>query len=423
MRFISYACAFAIAWSVGTATLTAQSIITHSTSVPSQPAPGGIILLGAQPSAPQIAASTPALEEPFLSFETEDTGSGPRLWARAEYLHLWYKDASSPPLVTTLPVTALPTIDRSTTIVLFGGTLEGQDHPGGRFTLGFACPNSKFGVELTYLLSSWRDNDFFASSPGVPVLGRPFFDISTGAIIPVVESVANPVGLGIAPLSGSITISNPSRMYGFEANGVCCWCADPCRNHRLELLVGFRHLALNEDLHITEDLAFQDGTGETTVVRDSFSARNDFYGGQIGIRGEHGMGNFFVRGTAKVALGVTHHVVTIDGFTADNITGTNAGGLLALVTNIGKYDDDSFCVIPEIELTAGVYLTERLRLYAGYTFLYASKVVRPGEQIDPVVNQNFIPIVIGGGPIRPTFVQHTTDFWAQGIVCGMEVSW
>ena len=63
-----------------------------------------------------------------------------------------------------------------------------------------------------------------------------------------------------------------------------------------------------------------------------------------------------------------------------------------------------------VRVSVGYQVTENLRLALGYTFLYASTVVRPGDQIDPV-----------SGAGDPAFAFHGTDFWAQGLDAQVEV--
>jgi hypothetical protein len=65
-----------------------------------------------------------------------------------------------------------------------------------------------------------------------------------------------------------------------------------------------------------------------------------------------------------------------------------------------------------------------VRLTFGYQFLYWSRVARPGEQIDRVINPTQIPVFGGNqllGPARPEPLFTTTDFWAQGLNLGLEV--
>jgi hypothetical protein len=365
--------------------------------------------------------------------------SGPNVWARTEFLSWWFKGSSAPPLVTTGPSDALPTLDRPGTQVLFGNNLPGEYHPGGRFTVGFGLPSCDpcptFGFEVSYFFTSQGGNNYAAGSSGTPIVSRPFFNVSSGTLVPVVEAVANPAGLGVAPVSGSVAITNPSRLWGFEANGLCNLCCDPCRGFRVDLIYGFRQLAFDEDLNITENLALQDGSGERIIVHDNFAARNQFYGGQLGLRGEKSWGCLFINGSAKVALGDMRSEVNINGTTTDGLPGfptlTAPGGLLAQSTNSGQHLGNSFCVIPEAQLNLGCNVTRWLRAYVGYDYLYISQVARPGSQIDLAVNTNLIPTFAGGtllpatpgGPARPAFVMNRTDFWAQGINVGLEFRW
>lgn len=76
--------------------------------------------------------------------------------------------------------------------------------------------------------------------------------------------------------------------------------------------------------------------------------------------------------------------------------------------------------MPELGITLGYDFTCRLRATFGYTFLYWSKVARPGEQIDTELNPSqFPPGTLVGAP-HPQFVFHTSDFWAQGLNFGLE---
>ena len=88
------------------------------------------------------------------------------------------------------------------------------------------------------------------------------------------------------------------------------------------------------------------------------------------------------------------------------------GGLLALPSNIGRYDRDVFSWVPELGVTIGYQCTDHWKLFVGYNVLYWSSVVRPGEQIDRTVNANQLPPPVGGGPNRPLFTFNANDFAA-----------
>jgi hypothetical protein len=131
----------------------------------------------------------------------------------------------------------------------------------------------------------------------------------------------------------------------------------------------------------------------------------------------------------KLALGNVHQRVDIQGQTTSTRGGqastTLTGGLLAQRTNIGHYSRDELAVVPELGANIGYHLTPRLQATLGYTFIYWSRVVRPGDQIDLEVNPDLLPPEADPftGPLRPQFVFRTTDFWAQGLQAGLDYRW
>jgi hypothetical protein len=82
-------------------------------------------------------------------------------------------------------------------------------------------------------------------------------------------------------------------------------------------------------------------------------------------------------------------------------------------------------VVPEFNLNVGRQVTDSLRLFVGYTFLYMSNVVRPGDQIDTTVNTTQLPDYTGpgtlSGPARPAFTWRDTGMWVQGINVGAQL--
>ena len=75
------------------------------------------------------------------------------------------------------------------------------------------------------------------------------------------------------------------------------------------------------------------------------------------------------------------------------------------ITNIGRYDDSDFVVIPEFRLGIGACITKWMSVRAGYNCILWSDVARaashlpPGLEVDP---RNLPPIQPGGGP-EPEF--------------------
>ena len=75
-------------------------------------------------------------------------------------------------------------------------------------------------------------------------------------------------------------------------------------------------------------------------------------------------------------------------------------------------------------------MTDQLKAFVGYNFLYWSNVIRPGDQIDTVIDVNRVPrfvppgvIVPDAGVQRPAVLFRETDFWAQGINFGVQYRW
>ena len=202
-----------------------------------------------------------------------------------------------------------------------------------------------------------------------------------------------------------------------------------CRgcDERLDLLVGYRFAELNDGLAIHQFSQWTQAqgiipAGTTKDITDSFDTANQFNGGQLGVAYQERVGRWSLEMLAKLGLGNTQSRVRIDGGTVTTVPGggsaTFDGGLLAQTTNIGVHESNVFSLMPELGITLGCDLTCRLRATFGYTFLYWSRVARPGDQIDRNLSQlPPEPPVAGGGP---AFALRTTDFWAQGMNFGLD---
>ena len=93
-------------------------------------------------------------------------------------------------------------------------------------------------------------------------------------------------------------------------------------------------------------------------------------------------------------------------------------GYLAGPTNNGKQSATRFAVIPEVNLNVGYQVTRRAALLIGWSFLYASNVARPGDQIDRNINPSQFPSITGVptttliGVPRPPQI-NANDFWPR----------
>ena len=78
-------------------------------------------------------------------------------------------------------------------------------------------------------------------------------------------------------------------------------------------------------------------------------------------------------------------------------------------------------LVPEIGLKLGMQVTDHLRVYGGYNFLYMSSVTRPGDVIDTRVNASQLPPSDGVvGPVFPQYSPARTGYFAHGIMAGLE---
>ncbi len=352
----------------------------------------------------------------------------PRIWGYAEYL-LWVpQNQSLPPLVTVspagTPLASAGVIGPSTTAVAFD-RFSDPARSGMRLGGGFYFTrDALWGADFNYwFLAPWS-RDFTAASTGGPIVGRPFTEIGPVGAGPAAELVAFP-GL----LAGSVNVHSYQNLWGLDTNlRRQLWCGP---NGFLDLLLGYRHLTLTEHLDINENLTVTGApgaVGTNILISDRFHTSNNFNAPQIGLAGQWNFApRWYLAGSVKLAMGVNHQTVDINGTTVFNIPGVatvpQSGGLLALPTNIGSRSADRFAVLPEVGLKLGYNITPNLSVYAGYDFLYISSVVRPGAQIDPTLNSSQRPNAFGPQPLvgaaRPASLFAGQDFWVQGFNFGL----
>jgi hypothetical protein len=328
----------------------------------------------------------------------------PRLswWGSAEYLVWWRKGSILPPLVSTGPLN-LPASE-----VVFGdGRFDFGPQPGGRVTFGaWLDDNECIGLGARFFALSDGRIDFEQTNIAPGALFRPFTGVHTGP---------NAVDIGGANngIRGAIDIENRSEVYNTDAifrKRIECGFAA-----RLDLLAGYQFSRINEDLDIrtTTDVA----AGQVNIF-DTFDTRNEFHGGTLGLQMELDRGCFSVDFLAKIGLGNMNETVIIQG--GGNPPNTGLLGLLAQTSNVGEFEQDDFAVIPEANLNLGYRLTEHIELSVGYSMVYWSQVVRPGEQVDLVIDE--LPNV-APNPGRPAFAFDTTDFWVMGLNFGCQWSY
>ena len=345
----------------------------------------------------------------------------------AEYLLWWTKDSpAAPPLLST------GTLGDPDFSVVFGGRpYDAGAQPGGRFRLGYRV-DDEWGLEgIGFFLPTTSVTRTVSSSgaPGSVRLVIPVFRLEEGQEGRL--TIANP-----NEFHGAVRESFTTNLHGAELNvtrrlaGAAGW--------RVDALAGFRYLRLRETLGLAANSVALD-VADVFNVADVFETTNRFYGAQAGVKGEWARDRWFVEGSAKVALGVMRESLDVAGTLVTNDFNdlgdpqTFVGGVFAQPTNIGRHRRDRFAVVPEVGLKLGYRLTSWASLFVGYTFLYASAMARPGDQIDRSVNttqavafqppQTPAPPVALVGPAGPAARLRDSDFWAQGLSVGVSFSY
>ena len=136
------------------------------------------------------------------------------------------------------------------------------------------------------------------------------------------------------------------------------------------------------------------------------------------------LNNWYVNASTKVALGVTNQRVDVRGTSTLNAANSPdlsviQAGLFANANNNGRYNQDKFAVVPEVNVSLGYSWRSWLTTSVGYNFVYISDVVRPTDQFTNAVNPAIVPLSstygANNGVGTANIVGTTSDFWFQGI--------
>jgi hypothetical protein len=378
---------------------------------------------------------------PILDDYDGDTGAGcgapcgggccGPIYVRAEYLAWFLKGQALPALVTTSTAgTTRPdagVLGLSSTSTLFGGgnSYDSSLRSGGRLVLGWWLdPSAR--IEGEFFALGQQNSDFSATSAGTPILARPFLNLSTG--LQDANVIAFP-----GQLSGNIQARASSGSFvgaGIHATQNLTFADFGCdRQRRIDFLYGFRYLHLQEGLGINDSITSTSAAGTVPIgtnimTSDNFRTTNNFYGLNLGLMSENRMARWCLTGIGRLGLGATTERISINGNTTVTPAGgaatTSAGGLLALPSNIGTYQHAGFAVVPQLELKLSYDLTQRLRINIGYDAIYWSRVARPGDQVNTLLNTSQAsgqPLV---GAAAPNFILRESDLWVQGFSAGVE---
>jgi len=369
-----------------------------------------------------------------------DGGPANRYFVTGEYLLWWMPGFGTPVLATSNANTALNGYlgEPGTTAIIGPGSLVNSTRSGFRIR-GGAWLNDcgSCGIDGSFFFLGNRSATSVVNSDNFPLITRPVFvpNLIPGTNTPLGENGEAVAVPGV--LRGAVTAQAQSQLWGADVNfrkSLCNTC-----NTRAEIFAGYRFLDLRESLGITEDITVigssprirtTDPIGTHVIVHDQFTTTNYFNGGQIGALYERQFGRWYMNARGSVALGDTHQVLEISGYQIHQAPGMAPmvfnGGLLAAGPNLGTFTKDRFSVVPELTLNLGYRVTDNLRVFAGYNFLLWTNVIRPGNQIDHVVDLTFVPnaLPLGfSGQYRPHPLFKQSDLVVNGIQFGLDLRW
>lgn len=362
-----------------------------------------------------------------------------RGFVQAEYLLWWMTPLDVPVLGTTNLLGGFGFLGEPGTVSLIGpGEFIGPDRSGLRVRAGLWL-GGPGGLTLdgSFFFLGERSAEVVANSDQIPIITRPVFSPNPrpgGGIIGETGQAVTVPGI----LTGSLAVRAESILWGFDANVRKCW-FQAC-GVRANGFVGFRNVNLVESLTATENIhvvgpggsrvALPDPVGTRVFVEDRFATANHFYGGQVGATYERRWERLTWDLRASVALGVTRQELDITGVQLRQRPGmlpmTFSGGLLAAGPNLGSFARSEFSVVPEVTVNAGVWLAPAVKVYTGFNFLYWTNVIRPGDQVDRVVDLAFVPNAPGvpfSGQFRPRPLFRQSDLWVTGMQFGVEFRW
>jgi hypothetical protein len=370
-----------------------------------------------------------------------------RWFLTGEYLVWWVDRAPLPaPLITTsrnlgegLPAEFTGSLTDPETQSLIGGhDMNFGAFSGMRFRGGYSYEPCTLELGGFLLERRSAGGDVAGDELGFPFIAQTFFD--------VLQNAENSYFISVPLFStGAVVVSDQLRLFGAEANvrldlggnGFWNWSG----------FVGHRFLGLNENLTIDQTITslantidevsvFFEGqpifNGGRLVIQDEFRCTNRFFGGQVGTVSSYQLTpnvEFGFRGS--VGFGVTQQLVEIRGFTTltpdpqdpDQTVRSAPGGIYAQPSNMGRYYRSEFSFLWEGEASVRYRLSPAWTASLGYSRLWWTNVVRPGDHFDRRLDRRGVPSdpnFQAGIAATAPFRFEQDDFWAHGFTFGLE---
>ncbi len=362
-------------------------------------------------------------EIPDCTASCEFSSPMTRYWASAEYL-LWGNEGMYvPALVTTSPTGTASSdagvLGEEDTTILKGESHFNDDvRSGGRFELGmWLDPAQRDSLALTYFFIGEGSAGYHVDVSDNPIIARPFFNVSSGAEDARLITYPNLVQGTV-----DITAESAFQAASFEYRRQ----AVRSGRYKIDWLFGYTYAQLDENVTIRDSTLSLSGVTQGTAIDlyDAFDSQNAFHGASFGIAAHEELGELWTGDVfAKGSLGGMASRTRISGeteTTLNNVTTTNAGGLLTQTSNLGTHHDGYVSSAWELGLKLRRRLTTNTSLTLGYSWFLLSHVERAGEQIDLGVNVTQIPPGNLVGAARPEFPGEKSSFWTQGVTFGLE---
>lgn len=397
--------------------------------------------------------------------------TAPKWWFGGDYMLTFVTPQPIPyPILTTSSPNQFGLLGAPTTIQLINDEdIRYSAFSGFRLNGGFfGDADRRFGFDISSLYTekaSYR-RTFSSTTPGfspanIPLLARPFIDTLNGPSSLVLANTN--IGAGGVDFSTRTQVwsIDPAAIWNIYRSSPGTGCGTS-----LDFLAGYKFFQIREDIAIESFVNLNQiqvipivrpgpfgvpqvvgfrvvplpvelggvvtGPPATVAIADRFAVTNRFNGGFIGLRHEARWGMWSLNTNAKIGVGHMHQMLQIQGTTSfvnpqTGVAGSAYGGLYANSTNIGKFDNDEFAVIPELSFNVGLNLTKQLSAYVGYTVVYANRVARPGDQMNPVIDSTTIPFsqnygdLVGVSGTSNLFNQN--EFWLHGVNFGFQVKY
>jgi hypothetical protein len=338
----------------------------------------------------------------------------PHFAVDVDYLNWWLREGRIPAALTTSSQASQGIIGRPDTQVLYGDqrlrTRHGDQFGGVRVNLNWWFNDEQtLGLEASAFFLERDSTHYLVTSDGSALLARPFVNADGTAASDVIAG-QSPTGLR----SGAFVGYSRIELFGEEANLTrSLWRGD---GFALDFLAGARFLQMRDRADLTA--TGRDLPAQTTLhgLEDHIQTFNDYYGGQLGLRGELTCGRWSLLARGTIGLGADDETVRAYGITLDQTPTSRVvipTGLSVQSTNTGKSQRTSLNMVASLGLNVNYQITRWAMASAGYSFLLWDGPVRSGDQIDPV-------IAAGSRPAIP-FKQDV--FWAHGLNVGLTFAW